>query len=90
MGKAALAGAPRPYALRRFVEKPDGARAAEFLASGRFFWNAGIFLFRASYLFEEMAEGDPLSSARHASRMAARHAGDLSRRSLLFFPFRFL
>jgi len=32
--------------LRRFVEKPDAATAAEMLASGGFLWNAGIFLFR--------------------------------------------
>lgn len=31
--------------LERFVEKPDAVRAAEMLASGRFLWNAGIFLF---------------------------------------------
>jgi len=31
----------------RFVEKPDLARATEYLASGRFLWNAGIFVFRA-------------------------------------------
>ncbi|MEO0650717.1 MAG: sugar phosphate nucleotidyltransferase, partial [Planctomycetota bacterium] len=29
--------------VARFVEKPDRARAEEFLASGRFLWNAGIF-----------------------------------------------
>jgi mannose-1-phosphate guanylyltransferase / mannose-6-phosphate isomerase len=34
-------------ALKRFVEKPDAARAAEMLAAGRFLWNAGIFLFTA-------------------------------------------
>ncbi|MEM9196246.1 MAG: mannose-1-phosphate guanylyltransferase/mannose-6-phosphate isomerase [Pseudomonadota bacterium] len=32
--------------LRRFVEKPDAAAAADMLASGNFLWNAGIFLFR--------------------------------------------
>ncbi len=31
----------------RFVEKPDRARAEEFFASDRFFWNAGMFFFRA-------------------------------------------
>ena len=36
---------PRPLALRRFVEKPDAARAAEMVAAGNFLWNAGIFLF---------------------------------------------
>jgi mannose-1-phosphate guanylyltransferase/mannose-6-phosphate isomerase len=58
----------------RFVEKPDLARAQGFLASGRFFWNAGIFVFRASYLFEEMERACPdiLKIARlaHAERRA--------------------
>lgn len=64
--------------VRRFVEKPDAARAAEFLASGRFLWNAGIFMFRASLLFEELARTSPaiLDAARRAH--AAREAGDLS------------
>ena len=39
-------GATRP--LRRFVEKPDAARAAEMLADGHHLWNAGIFLFSAA------------------------------------------
>lgn len=33
--------------LRRFVEKPDAARAEAMLAAGNFLWNAGIFLFAA-------------------------------------------
>ena len=36
---------PRAIGLKRFVEKPDAARAEEMLASGQFLWNAGIFLF---------------------------------------------
>lgn len=35
----------RPLALRRFVEKPDAARAQQMLAAGHYLWNAGIFLF---------------------------------------------
>lgn len=35
----------RPLALKRFVEKPDAAGAAEMLAAGSYLWNAGIFLF---------------------------------------------
>lgn len=35
-----------PVALRRFVEKPDAARAEEMLEAGDFLWNAGIFLFK--------------------------------------------
>ena len=32
---------------KRFVEKPERARAEEYVASGRFLWNAGMFVFRA-------------------------------------------
>lgn len=48
-GYIELAGPPAPgaQAFRRFVEKPDAARAAEMLASGRYLWNSGMFLFRA-------------------------------------------
>ncbi|MBR3371621.1 MAG: mannose-1-phosphate guanylyltransferase/mannose-6-phosphate isomerase [Rhodobacteraceae bacterium] len=35
-------------ALSRFVEKPELARAKDMLESGRYLWNSGIFLFRAS------------------------------------------
>lgn len=36
--------------LRRFVEKPDHAQAEAMLATGRFLWNAGIFLARGTVL----------------------------------------
>jgi mannose-1-phosphate guanylyltransferase len=36
------------HEVTRFVEKPDRPRAEEFLASGRFLWNAGIFVWRTS------------------------------------------
>ena len=36
----------------RFTEKPDPETAARFKASGRHFWNAGIFLFRGSVLLD--------------------------------------
>ena len=34
------------YRVERFVEKPDRGRAEELIASGRAFWNAGIFVWR--------------------------------------------
>lgn len=37
----------RPLQLKRFVEKPDAARAREMIAAGTYLWNAGIFLFSA-------------------------------------------
>ena len=38
------------FAVTRFVEKPTQAVAEAFFESGRFYWNSGIFLFRAATL----------------------------------------
>ena len=43
-----------PVPIARFVEKPDRATAEQFLASGRFTWNSGMFLFRASAMLAEL------------------------------------
>ena len=40
--------------VRRFTEKPDREKAEEFLASGNFAWNAGIFLWSARTLVAAM------------------------------------
>jgi mannose-1-phosphate guanylyltransferase len=39
----------------RFVEKPDQATAQAYLDSGRFYWNSGMFCFKASVMLREMA-----------------------------------
>lgn len=70
--------APRARSVLRFVEKPDAARAAEFLASGRFLWNAGIFLFEAKLLFEELSRTAPAILDAAGRALAAHRAGDLS------------
>lgn len=49
------------FPIARFVEKPDAQTAAEYFASGRFFWNAGIFLAKASTLLAEMGKFLPAS-----------------------------
>jgi mannose-1-phosphate guanylyltransferase len=42
--------------VRRFTEKPDAARAAEFLKAGNFFWNSGMFLWSARTLANALRE----------------------------------
>ncbi len=42
---AAAKNADTPQPLMRFVEKPDSVRAQDMFLSGKFLWNAGIFLF---------------------------------------------
>lgn len=45
--------------LIRFVEKPDATTAAQYLASGRFAWNSGIFIFRADTMLTEFKNFQP-------------------------------
>ena len=65
-----------PLPIARFVEKPDRASAEAFLATGRFTWNSGMFLFRASAILAELERLAPELLA--ACRSALEHdAADL-------------
>jgi len=64
-----LARAPVPIA--RFVEKPDRPTAERFLASGRFTWNSGMFLFKASAILAELDRHAP--EVLRACRLALEH-----------------
>ena len=41
--------------VERFIEKPDRATAEKLVASGKYSWNSGMFLFRARVFLEELA-----------------------------------
>ncbi|EDL48431.1 putative GDP-mannose pyrophosphorylase [Erythrobacter sp. SD-21] len=43
------------HLIARFVEKPDCATAQSYVASGKFVWNTGIFVFRAADFLAELA-----------------------------------
>ncbi len=45
--------------VERFVEKPDQQTAMSFLASGDYFWNSGMFMFKASRFLEEVKALQP-------------------------------
>lgn len=47
------------YRVLKFHEKPDAERAAEFLRSGRYAWNAGIFVWKARTIFELIRRFEP-------------------------------
>jgi mannose-1-phosphate guanylyltransferase len=42
--------------VKSFREKPDAATAAEFVAAGNFYWNAGMFFWRTSVLLDALRE----------------------------------
>lgn len=56
------------FVVNRFVEKPNLAKAQAYLASGNYFWNSGMFMFRASRYLEELAHLRPgiFSACRNA------------------------
>jgi len=59
-GEAMDAVDGRPvYRVRRFVEKPDPATAQEYLDSGDYFWNGGMFVWQVSTVEAALAEHAP-------------------------------
>ncbi len=63
-------------AVRKFVEKPDPARAAEYIKAG-YLWNSGNFMFRAAVLLEEYrnVDADSVQAVCDAVSKAGRDLG---------------
>ena len=67
-------------AIERFVEKPDLDTAQAYVASGEYYWNSGMFLFRASRYLEELQRLQPqILDACHAAWEKARRDSDFIR-----------
>ncbi|KHF25633.1 mannose-1-phosphate guanylyltransferase/mannose-6-phosphate isomerase [Solemya velum gill symbiont] len=56
------------FEVSRFVEKPDLETAQEYLSSGSYYWNSGMFMFRASRYLQELEAFSPdiLNTCRDA------------------------
>src|SRR6266850_1460177 len=69
-----LSGETQGFRIRRFVEKPDLQKAKQYLDSGRFLWNSGMFVFSARRYLEELAafRRDILECAEKALKAAGR------------------
>lgn len=67
---ASLPGSAHGRQVERFVEKPDLATAQSFLAAGNYFWNSGMFMFRAERYLGELGQFQPAMLA--ASEAAVR------------------
>jgi len=59
------------YAVAEFVEKPDFDTAVRYVQSGEYFWNSGMFMFRARIWLEELARHAPAMLAACESAVAA-------------------
>lgn len=63
-------------AVERFVEKPDLDTATGYVSSGQYYWNSGMFLFKASRYLQELERFHPamLAGSRQAWQQARRDA----------------
>ncbi len=65
--------APSPtLVVQRFVEKPDEAKARQYLAEGGYYWNAGIFVLKASVWLEAIESFCPEIAATTRAAWAQR------------------
>ncbi|MDW5377029.1 mannose-1-phosphate guanylyltransferase/mannose-6-phosphate isomerase [Halomonas sp. HP20-15] len=60
------------YRVKRFVEKPDKATAEDYLATGDYYWNSGMFMFQAQCYLDELESFEP--EIVHACRAAIKGA----------------
>ncbi|HTP62352.1 MAG TPA: mannose-1-phosphate guanylyltransferase/mannose-6-phosphate isomerase [Burkholderiales bacterium] len=67
------------YKVARFIEKPAEAEAKKLIATGRTYWNSGMFVFGARRVLEELGRYRPdiLASARKAVETASDDLGFL-------------
>nr|WP_067515355.1 mannose-1-phosphate guanylyltransferase/mannose-6-phosphate isomerase [Endozoicomonas ascidiicola] len=60
-------------AVEEFVEKPDQATAEQYLISGDYYWNSGMFMFKASRYLEELKQFRPDILAACEKAIAVEH-----------------
>jgi mannose-1-phosphate guanylyltransferase/mannose-6-phosphate isomerase len=62
------------FKVETFVEKPDQEHASEYLSSGDYFWNSGMFMFTAKSYLEELQKFQPQVHAHSRRAWADRDA----------------
>lgn len=77
---SSLQNAPA-YQVQQFKEKPDAPTAEKYLASGEYYWNSGIFVWRATTILDALRERQPEMLA-HLEKIVA--AWDSPERDAVF------
>lgn len=57
--RLAKAGNLAGHPVARFVEKPNAVKAAQYLKAGNYYWNSGIFVWRARTILDELSRHQP-------------------------------
>jgi mannose-1-phosphate guanylyltransferase len=73
--KGVQAGALEPQPVTSFREKPDGLTAEKFVAEGNFYWNAGMFFWKASTVLTLMRRHLPKTATLLASLPSIKSRG---------------
>jgi mannose-1-phosphate guanylyltransferase len=61
------------YVVKAFKEKPDRATAQQYLDSGEYYWNSGIFVWRASTILDALRHRQP-EMLQHLEAIVAKWA----------------
>ena len=60
-------GTAQPFPVKRFREKPELPQARRFVAAGNFYWNSGMFFWRARVLLDQLRQHLPKTATLLAS-----------------------
>lgn len=74
------------YGVESFREKPDAATASQYVESGRFYWNCGIFVWRAARILDALREYEPEIHERLLHLRDAAGTGDWDEAVAREFP----
>jgi mannose-1-phosphate guanylyltransferase len=69
-------GGPPTFSVAQFREKPKASVASEYLASGRFYWNSGIFVWQARTILDLLGREKPAMADRLAAIAASVGSDD--------------
>ena len=73
-------GKAQHYPVEQFVEKPDAETAAAYVADGSYYWNSGMFMFKASSYLDALQQHSPeIHAASKAAIDAAERDADFVR-----------
>ena len=53
-------GPLKGHPVSRFVEKPNATKAAQYLKAGNYYWNSGMFIWRAAAILDEIKRHQPI------------------------------
>ncbi|MDR4464366.1 MAG: mannose-1-phosphate guanylyltransferase/mannose-6-phosphate isomerase [Nitrospira sp.] len=72
-------GTLQGYPVQKFVEKPNVAKATQYLKAGHYYWNSGMFVWRAATIWEEIGAYQPALLAAMEQIRALKKEGSSQR-----------